>query len=50
MIDYNLTKIKALCFDVDGARSCETVPMDAEGQPLRGAARRAGAPAARPSG
>lgn len=35
MIDYNLTKIKALCFDVDGVLSCETVPMDAEGQPLR---------------
>ena len=35
MINYDLTKIKALVFDVDGVLSLNTVPMDAEGQPLR---------------
>lgn len=35
MIDYNLSKIKALVFDVDGVLSENTIPMDAEGQPLR---------------
>lgn len=35
MIDYNLSKIKALVFDVDGVLSDNTIPMDAEGQPLR---------------
>ena len=35
MIDYDLTKIKALCFDVDGVLSAETVPMNSEGDPLR---------------
>ncbi|MBQ7181264.1 MAG: HAD-IIIA family hydrolase [Bacteroidaceae bacterium] len=35
MIDYDLTRIKALCFDVDGVLSCNTVAMDAEGVPLR---------------
>ena len=35
MIDYDLTRIKALIFDVDGVLSQGTVAMDAEGQPLR---------------
>ncbi len=35
MIDYDLTKIKAIVFDVDGVLSCETIPMDAGGQPRR---------------
>lgn len=35
MIDYNLKKIKALCFDVDGVLSCNTVSMDAQGEPQR---------------
>lgn len=35
MIDYDLTKIKGLVFDVDGVLSLNTIPMDAEGQPLR---------------
>ena len=35
MIQYDLTKIKALVFDVDGVLSDNTIPMDAEGQPLR---------------
>ena len=35
MIDYDLTQIRALLFDVDGVLSAETVPQDAEGEPLR---------------
>ncbi len=35
MINYDLTKIKALVFDVDGVLSENTIPMDGEGQPLR---------------
>lgn len=35
MIDYNLSQIKALVFDVDGVLSANTIPMDVEGQPLR---------------
>lgn len=35
MINYDLTKIKALVFDIDGVLSANTIPMDAEGQPLR---------------
>ena len=35
MINYDLTKIKALVFDVDGVLSLNTVTMDAEGQPMR---------------
>ncbi|MCR5394737.1 MAG: HAD hydrolase family protein [Bacteroidales bacterium] len=35
MIDYDLTKIKAIVFDVDGVLSESTIPMDEEGQPLR---------------
>ncbi len=35
MINYDLKKIKALVFDVDGVLSNATVSMDSEGQPLR---------------
>ncbi len=34
-IDYDLTKIKAVAFDVDGVLSPSTVPMDADGEPAR---------------
>lgn len=35
MIDYDLKKIKALLFDVDGVLSAETVGQDTDGEPLR---------------
>lgn len=35
MIEYDLTKIKAIIFDVDGVLSKCTVPMDENGLPLR---------------
>ena len=35
MINYDLTRIKALVFDVDGVLSCETIPMPTDGQPMR---------------
>lgn len=35
MINYDLTKIKALFFDVDGVLSGETVGMDSNGDPMR---------------
>lgn len=35
MINYDLKKIKAILFDVDGVLSCETIPMDTAGTPLR---------------
>lgn len=35
MINYDLSKIKAIVFDVDGVLSMQTVSMDAEGQPMR---------------
>ncbi|MBO4849487.1 MAG: HAD hydrolase family protein [Prevotella sp.] len=35
MIDYDLTKIKAVVFDVDGVLSRQTISMDAQGEPLR---------------
>lgn len=35
MIDYDLTKIKAFIFDVDGVLSCETTTMGDDGIPLR---------------
>ncbi len=35
MINYDLTKIKALFFDVDGVLSRETVTMHTSGEPLR---------------
>lgn len=34
-MDYDLTKIKAIIFDVDGVLSANTIPMDDEGMPLR---------------
>ncbi len=35
MINYDLTKIRALVFDVDGVLSAETIPMSMEGEPMR---------------
>ncbi len=35
MIPYDLKKIKAIIFDVDGVLSCETITMNAAGEPLR---------------
>ena len=35
MFDFDLTRIKALVFDVDGVLSTSTIAMDDEGQPLR---------------
>lgn len=35
MINYDLKRIRAVIFDVDGVLSCETITMDAEGEPLR---------------
>lgn len=35
MINYNLKKIKAIVFDVDGVLSTETITMSSEGEPLR---------------
>lgn len=35
MINYDLNKIKAIIFDVDGVLSSETVGMNADGEPLR---------------
>jgi len=35
MINYDLTKIKAIIFDVDGVLSAETITMDRDGHPLR---------------
>lgn len=35
MIDYDLNKIKALVFDVDGVLSTETIPMHPTGEPMR---------------
>lgn len=35
MINYDLTKIKAFIFDVDGVLSCETIPMHPGGEPMR---------------
>ena len=35
MIDYDLTKIKALVFDVDGVLSAETIPLHPNGEPMR---------------
>ncbi|MFR9166790.1 MAG: KdsC family phosphatase [Dysgonomonas sp.] len=34
-IDYDLTKIKAFIFDVDGVLSPDSVPLSTEGEPLR---------------
>ena len=35
MINYDLTKIKAIIFDIDGVLSTETITLSAEGDPLR---------------
>ena len=35
MINYDLNKIKAIIFDIDGVLSTETIPMDADGAPMR---------------
>jgi 3-deoxy-D-manno-octulosonate 8-phosphate phosphatase (KDO 8-P phosphatase) len=35
MINYDLRKIKAIIFDVDGVLSSETVVLDSDGEPLR---------------
>lgn len=35
MINYDLTKIKALFFDVDGVLSAETIGMHPNGEPMR---------------
>lgn len=34
-INYDLKKIKALVFDVDGVLSANVIPMSSEGEPLR---------------
>ena len=34
-IAYDLTKIKAFAFDVDGVLSPSTIPMSTDGEPLR---------------
>lgn len=34
-INYDLKKIKALLFDVDGVLSANVIPMSSEGEPLR---------------
>lgn len=34
-IDYDLSKIRGIAFDVDGVLSPSTIPMSAEGVPLR---------------
>lgn len=35
MINYDLTKIKAVVFDVDGVLSGETIPLHPSGEPMR---------------
>ncbi len=35
MINYDLKKIKAIAFDIDGVLSCETIPMNQDGTPCR---------------
>ena len=35
MIGYDLTKIRAIIFDVDGVLSSETITLSSEGEPLR---------------
>ena len=35
MINYDLTKIKALVFDVDGVLSGETIYLHPNGEPMR---------------
>ena len=35
MINYDLKKIKLICFDVDGVLSCSTIPLGEDGIPRR---------------
>ena len=35
MISYDLSKIKAIIFDIDGVLSAETINLGADGTPLR---------------
>ena len=35
MINYDLTQIRAVFFDVDGVLSCETIPQHPNGDPMR---------------
>ncbi|MBR2630583.1 MAG: HAD hydrolase family protein [Bacteroidaceae bacterium] len=35
MINYDLTKIRAVFLDVDGVLSCETIPQHPDGDPMR---------------
>ena len=35
MINYDLTKIKALLFDIDGVLSAETISQGSDGEPVR---------------
>lgn len=35
MINYDLKKIRAIFFDVDGVLSCETIPQHINGDPMR---------------
>ena len=35
MINYDLKKIRAIIFDIDGVLSAETIPMDVSGIPCR---------------
>ncbi len=34
-INYDLKRIKAFVFDVDGVLSCEVIPLSSDGEPLR---------------
>lgn len=35
MINYDLKKIRAIIFDVDGVLSAETIPLHLSGEPMR---------------
>lgn len=35
MINYNLSKIKAIVFDIDGVLSRQTISLDKDGEPMR---------------
>ncbi len=35
MINYDLKRIRAIIFDVDGVLSCETIPLHPSGEPMR---------------
>jgi len=35
MINYDLSKIRAVIFDVDGVLSAETIPLHPQGEPMR---------------